>query len=353
MEKNNNSKDLQSEKEINNKVEANDKVEKNEKLVGNDKVETSEKVETNNQNNNQPGGNQGQPNGQFNNHPNGNQGQPNGQFNNRPNGNQGQPNGQFNNRPNGNYGQPNGHYNNRPNGNYGQPNGQYNNQQYGNYNQPNGQYNNQQYGNYNQPNGQYNNQQYGNYNQPNGQYNNQQYGNYNQPNGQYNNQQSNNQFSNYLNNVKNKISNLTKKQIITGSVILAVLIAAIAGFMYFSNNVGASSPRDAVEGYIKAVKKEDYVKAQDYIYYPSKDSRKLVDDEIKRVMKEDGEAKNNLSKLTKKYKDSKVLNVKVDGEYAADVKVSVDEGDSAFARTENTITVKKIDGKWYITDRYL
>ena len=293
MEKNNNSKDLQSEKEINNKVEANDKVEKNEKLVGNDKVETSEKVETNNQNNNQPGGNQGQPNGQF---------------NNRPNGNQGQPNGQFNNRPNGNYGQPNGHYNNRPNGNYGQPNGQYNNQQYGNYNQPNG---------------------------------------------QYNNQQSNNQFSNYLNNVKNKISNLTKKQIITGSVILAVLIAAIAGFMYFSNNVGASSPRDAVEGYIKAVKKEDYVKAQDYIYYPSKDSRKLVDDEIKRVMKEDGEAKNNLSKLTKKYKDSKVLNVKVDGEYAADVKVSVDEGDSAFARTENTITVKKIDGKWYITDRYL
>ena len=308
MEKNNNSKDLQSEKEINNKVEANDKVEKNEKLVGNDKVETSEKVETNNQNNNQPGGNQGQPNGQFNNRPNGNQGQPNGQFNNHPNGNQGQPNGQFNNRPNGNYGQPNGHYNNRPNGNYGQPNGQYNNQQYGNYNQPNG---------------------------------------------QYNNQQSDNQFSNYLNNVKNKISNLTKKQIITGSVILAVLIAAIAGFMYFSNNVGASSPRDAVEGYIKAVKKEDYVKAQDYIYYPSKDSRKLVDDEIKRVMKEDGEAKNNLSKLTKKYKDSKVLNVKVDGEYAADVKVSVDEGDSAFARTENTITVKKIDGKWYITDRYL
>ena len=323
MEKNNNSKDLQSEKEINNKVEANDKVEKNEKLEGNDKVETSEKVETNNQNNNQPGENQGQPNGQFNNRPNGNQGQPNGQFNNHPNGNQGQPNGQFNNRPNGNQGQPNGQFNNRPNGNQGQPNGQFNNR----------------------PNG--------NYGQPNGQYNNQQYGNYNQPNGQYNNQQSNNQFSNYLNNVKNKISNLTKKQIITGSVILAVLIAAIAGFMYFSNNVGASSPRDAVEGYIKAVKKEDYVKAQDYIYYPSKDSRKLVDDEIKKVMKEDGEAKNSLSKLTKKYKDSKVLNVKVDGEYAADVKVSVDEGDSAFARTENTITVKKIDGKWYITDRYL
>ena len=338
MEKNNNSKDLQSEKEINNKVEANDKVEKNEKLEGNDKVETSEKVETNNQNNNQPGGNQGQPNGQFNNRPNGNQGQPNGQFNNRPNGNQGQPNGQFNNRPNGNQGQPNGQFNNRPNGNQGQPNGQFNNRTNGNQGQPNGQFNNR-------PNG--------NYGQPNGQYNNQQYGNYNQPNGQYNNQQSNSQFSNYLNNIKNKISNLTKKQIITGSVILAVLIAAIAGFMYFGNNVGASSPRDAVEGYIKAVKKEDYVKAQAYIYYPSKDSRKLVDDEIKKVMKEDGEAKNSLSKLTKKYKDSKVLNVKVDGEYAADVKVSVDEGDSAFARTENTITVKKIDGKWYITDRYL
>ena len=338
MEKNNNSKDLQSEKEINNKVEANDKVEKNEKLEGNDKVETSEKVETNNQNNNQPGGNQGQPNGQFNSRPNGNQGQPNGQFNNRPNGNQGQPNGQFNNRPSGNQGQPNGQFNNRPNGNQGQPNGQYNNR-------PNG--------NYNQPNGQYNNQQYGNYNQPNGQYNNQQYGNYNQPNGQYNNQQSNSQFSNYLNNIKDKLSNLTKKQIITGSVILAVLVAAIAAFMYFSNNVGASSPRDAVEGYINAVKKENYEKANNYIYYPTKDSRKLMDDEIKKVMKEDGEAKKTITSLTKKYKDSKVLNVKADGEYEADVKVSVDKGDSMFGGKEKTITVRKIDGKWYITDNFL
>ena len=308
MEKNNNSKDLQSEKEINNKVEANDKVEKNEKLEGNDKVETSEKVETNNQNNNQPGGNQGQPNGQF---------------NSRPNGNQGQPNGQFNNRPNGNYGQPNGQYNNRPNGNYNQPNGQYNNQQYGNYNQPNGQYNNQQYGNYNQPNG------------------------------QYNNQQSNSQFSNYLNNIKDKLSNLTKKQIITGSVILAVLVAAIAAFMYFSNNVGASSPRDAVEGYINAVKKENYEKANNYIYYPTKDSRKLMDDEIEKVMQVDGEAKKTITSLTKKYKDSKVLNVKADGEYEADVKVSVDKGDSMFGGKEKTITVRKIDGKWYITDNFL
>ena len=353
MEKNNNSKDLQSEKEINNKVEANDKVEKNEKLEGNDKVETSEKVETNNQNNNQPGGNQGQPNGQFNSRPNGNQGQPNGQFNNRPNGNQGQPNGQFNNRPSGNQGQPNGQFNNRPNGNQGQPNGQFNNRPNGNYGQPNGQYNNRPNGNYNQPNGQYNNQQYGNYNQPNGQYNNQQYGNYNQPNGQYNNQQSNSQFSNYLNNIKDKLSNLTKKQIITGSVILAVLVAAIAAFMYFSNNVGASSPRDAVEGYINAVKKENYEKANNYIYYPTKDSRKLMDDEIKKVMKEDGEAKKTITSLTKKYKDSKVLNVKADGEYEADVKVSVDKGDSMFGGKEKTITVRKIDGKWYITDNFL
>ena len=323
MEKNNNSKDLQSEKEINNKVEANDKVEKNEKLEGNDKVETSEKVETNNQNNNQPGGNQGQPNGQFNSRPNGNQGQPNGQFNNRPNGNQGQPNGQFNNRPSGNQGQPNGQFNNRPNGNQGQPNGQFNNRPNGNYGQPNGQYNNR----------------------PNG--------NYNQPNGQYNNQQSNSQFSNYLNNIKDKLSNLTKKQIITGSVILAVLVAAIAAFMYFSNNVGASSPRDAVEGYINAVKKENYEKANNYIYYPTKDSRKLMDDEIKKVMKEDGEAKKTITSLTKKYKDSKVLNVKADGEYEADVKVSVDKGDSMFGGKEKTITVRKIDGKWYITDNFL
>ena len=122
--------------------------------------------------------------------------------------------------------------------------------------------------------------------------------------------------------------------------------------MYFSNNVGASSPRDAVEGYINAVKKEDYAKANNYIYYPSKDSRKLMDDEIKKVTKEDGEAKKTLTNLTKRFKDSKVLNVKADGEYEADVKVSVDKGESMFGGSETTITVRKIDGKWYITDRY-
>ena len=123
--------------------------------------------------------------------------------------------------------------------------------------------------------------------------------------------------------------------------------------MYFSNNVGASSPRDAVEGYINAVKKENYEKANNYIYYPTKDSRKLMDDEIKKVIKEDGEAKKTITSLTKKYKDSKVLNVKADGEYEADVKVSVDKGDSMFGGKEKTITVRKIDGKWYITDNFL
>ena len=123
--------------------------------------------------------------------------------------------------------------------------------------------------------------------------------------------------------------------------------------MYFSNNVGASSPKDAVEGYIKAVNKEDYEKANNYIYYPTKESRKIMDDEIKRVKKEEGEAKKTLTNLTKKYKDSKVLNVKADGEYEADVKVSVDKGESMFGVSEKTINVRKIDGKWYITDNFL
>ena len=276
MDKNNNSKDLQSEKETNNKVEANDKVEKNEKLEGNDKVETSEKVETNNQNNNQPGGNQGQPNGQFNNRSNGSQGQPNGQFNNRPN---------------------------------------------------------------------------GNYNQPNGQYNNQQYGNYNQPNGQYNNQQSNSQFSNYLNNVKNKISNLTKKQMIAGSVMLAVLIAAIAGFMYFSNNTGASSPTKAVEGYLNAIKKGDYEKANNYIYYPTKEGRKSVDDEIKKVIKEGGEKKEVLSELTESFKESKIKVVREKGEKEAYAIVSSDHG-KYLVDNERAIDLIKVDGKWYIENKY-
>ena len=318
-------------------------------------------------NNNQQYGNNNQPNGQFNNRPNGNQGQPNGQFNNRPNGNYGQPNGQFNNRPNGNYNQPNGQYNNQQYGNNNQPNGQYNNQQYGNYNQPNGQFNNQQYGNYNQPNGQYNNQQYGNYgqpngqnnnqqygnyNQPNGQFNNQQYGNYNQPNGQYNNQRSNSQFSNYLNNIKDKLSNLTKKQIITGSVILAVLVAAIAGFMYFSNNTGASSPTKAVEGYLNAMQKEDYVKANNYVYYPTKEARKLADDEINKAIKEGGEKKGELSEMVERYKGSKIESIEEKGENGAYAIITIDHG-KYDVKNWKSIDLNKIDGRWYITSKNL
>ena len=341
-QKNNKSKDLQSENETNSKTEA----------------KSSDKLEANNQNNNQrsatnnkqnvSGDNQRgsmnkPPHGQFNNHPNGN-------FN-HPRGRQGQAHAQHNDQQYGNYNQAHVQYNNQQYGNYNQPHGQYNNQQYGNYNQAHAQYNNQQYGNYNQPHGQYNNQQYGNYNQPHGQYNNQQHGNYNQAHAQYNNQQINDQYNNYLSNIKKKLSNLTKKEKITGSVILATLVAIVAAFMYFSNNVGASSPSEAVEGYINAVKKEDYVKAQNYIYYPSKDERKLTNNEIKKVIKEDGENKKILSTLTKKYKDSKIVSVKADGEKQADVRVTVDGNDYLSLRPEITITVKKIDGKWYIADR--
>ena len=307
--------------------------------------------QSNSQYNNRPNGNYNQPNGQYNNQQYGNYNQSNGQYNNQQYGNYNQSNGQYNNQQYGNHNQPNGQYNNQQYGNYNQQNGQYNNQQYGNYNQPNGQYNNQQIGNYNQLNGQYNNQQIGNYNQPNDQYNNQQFGNNNQLNGQYNNQQSNSQFSNSLNNVKNKISNLTKKQIITGSVILAVLIAAISGFMYFSNNTGASSPTKAVEGYLNAIKKEDYEKANNYIYYPTKEARESVDGEIKKVIKEGGEKKEVLSELTESFKESKIKVVREKGEKEAYAIVSSDHG-KYLVDNERAIDLIKVDGKWYVENKY-
>ena len=138
---------------------------------------------------------------------------------------------------------------------------------------------------------------------------------------------------------------------IAGSVILAVLIAAIAGFMYFSNNTGASSPTKAVEGYLNAIKKEDYEKANNYIYYPTKEARKSVDGEIKKVIKEGGEKKEVLSALTESFKESKIKVVREKGEKEAYAIVSSDHG-KYLVDNERAIDLIKVDGKWYIENKY-
>ena len=251
---------------------------------------------------------------------------------------------QDNNQQYGNYNQPNGQYNNQQYGNYNQSNGQYNNQQYGNYNQPNGQYNNQQYGNYNQPNGQYNNQQYGNYNQPNGQYNNQQYGNYNQHNQPYGGQSYVGPNRPQENNARGN-QRKSKKIVVLSSILIISLIAIAATFMFFSKNIGASSPEGAVQGVIDAMKKEDFVKANNYFYYSSEQTRKEKEKEIEKLLKEDKSGV--LSKIAvENIKNSKVLEVKNKTETTARVKIST--GDDI----KTSVDVKKIDGKWYIDESY-
>ena len=234
--------------------------------------------------------------------------------------------------------------NNQQYGNYDQSNGQYNNQQYGNYNQPNGQYNNQQYGNYNQPNGQYNNQQYGNYNQPNGQFNNQQYGNYNQHNQPYGGQSYVGPNRPQENNIRGN-QRKSKKIVVLSSILIISLIAIAATFMFFSKNIGASSPEGAVQGVIDAMKKEDFVKANNYFYYSSEQTRKEKEKEIEKLLKED---KNGiLSKIAvENIKNSKVLEVKNKTETTARVKISTGNDIST------SVDVKKVDGKWYIDETY-
>ena len=242
------------------------------------------------------------------------------------------------------------HNSNQQYENYNQVNNQYNNQQYGDYNQSNEQYNNQQYGNYNQSYEQYNNQQYGNYNQSHEQYNNQQYGNYNEQGTQFGNQQYQN---NIPYNTNNKPSNKNnKKTLIISSVVASLLILAAAIFMFFNNQTGASSPTGALEGYLNAMQKEDYVKANNYVYYPTKEARKLADDEINKAIKEGGEKKGELSEMVERYKGSKIESIEEKGENGAYAIITIDHG-KYDVKNWKSIDLNKIDGRWYITSKNL
>ena len=190
-----------------------------------------------------------------------------------------------------------------------------------------------------------NNQQYGNYNQPNGQYNNQQYGNYNQQDVQFGNQQNQNNvpYNTTTNNISSNKNN--KKLIIISSIAAVLLIVVAAIFMFFNNQEGASSPEGAVQGFIDAFKKDDYVKANNYIYYSSKEERKEKDEKIEKLLKED---KTNILKLSvvDRVKNTKIVEVKEKSDTEARVRVSIDDSSTV------SVTVKKIDGRWYLNNAF-
>ena len=117
--------------------------------------------------------------------------------------------------------------------------------------------------------------------------------------------------------------------------------------MFFSNRnqVGASSPEAAVEGYVDSIKKDDYVKAIDYFYYEDSELRKYEKNRIKETSKED------MDFLTKYYdtesmKKIKVLGVEEQTDTFAKVIVSKDGG------VKYPMPTIKVDGRWYIGHRY-
>ncbi len=114
--------------------------------------------------------------------------------------------------------------------------------------------------------------------------------------------------------------------------------------MFFNNQTGASSPEGAVQGFIDTFKKDDYVKANNYIYYSTEEERKEKEEKIKESLKED---KENILKMSvvERIKNTKVLEVKENNEVEAKVKVSVDG-------INLNVKVKKIDGRWYLSDEY-
>lgn len=161
----------------------------------------------------------------------------------------------------------------------------------------------------------------------------------------YNNQQTQNNNQYNVNNTRSNRNN--KKIILLSSVVLVVLIVIATVFMFFSNRneVGASSPEAAVKGYVDAIKKDDYVKANNYFYYENSELRNQKENQIKETLKEDNGVLTK-SRAAEKVKKSKVLEVKEQTDTEAKVIVSIDGGEKV------TVPTIKIEGKWYMGYMY-
>ena len=258
--------------------------------------------------------------------------------------------------------------NNQNQGNvYNGQNPQYNNQQYQGYNNnQNPQYNNQQYQGYNNnQNPQYNNQQYQGYNNnqnpqfrgqsyngQNTQFNNmnkqQSYinsGGYNNPN-QFNQQFGQNNPNFYPVKTKSILNNKTIGIIAAIATAVVVMMVILVGG---NNKTGGSTPQGAVEGWLNAIKADEYEKMINYVHFETKESREKAIAEYSNISEED-----RYKFITAK---QIVVSIEIgetdmidDKTAKVTIKSKKDDFASIFGSSSRAIKVIKVDGRWYIME---
>ena len=265
-------------------------------------------------------------------------------------------------------GTPQNHY---PN----QGNSQLNNQNQGNvYNGQNPQYNNQQYQGYNnnqnpqfrgQPyngqNTQFRGQPYNGqntqfrgqpYNGQNTQFNNmnkqQSYinnGGYNNPN-QFNQQFGQNNPNFYPVKTKSILNNKTIGIIAAIATAVVVMMVILVGG---NNKTGGSTPQGAVEGWLNAIKADEYEKMINYVHFETKESKEKAIAEYSNLSEED-----RYKFLTAK---QIVVSIEIgetnmidDKTAKVTIKSKKDDFASIFGSSSRAIKVIKVDGRWYIME---
>ena len=248
-----------------------------------------------------------------------------------------------------------------------QGNPQLNNQNQGNvYNGQNPQYNNQQYQGYNNnQNPQYNNQQYQGYNNnqnpqfrgqsyngQNTQFNNmnkqQSYinnGGYNNPN-QFNQQFGQNNPNFYPVKTKSILNNKTIGIIAAIATAVVVMMVILVGG---NNKTGGSTPQGAVEGWLNAIKADEYEKMINYVHFETKESREKAIAEYSNISEED-----RYKFITAK---QIVVSIEIgetdmidDKTAKVTIKSKKDDFASIFGSSSRAIKVIKVDGRWYIME---
>ena len=253
-------------------------------------------------------------------------------------------------------GTPQNHY---PN----QGNSQLNNQNQGNvYNGQNPQYNNQQYQGYNNnQNPQFRGQPYNGqntqfrgqpYNGQNTQFNNmnkqQSYinnGGYNNPN-QFNQQFGQNNPNFYPVKTKSILNNKTIGIIAAIATAVVVMMVILVGG---NNKTGGSTPQGAVEGWLNAIKADEYEKMINYVHFETKESKEKAIAEYSNLSEED-----RYKFLTAK---QIVVSIEIgetnmidDKTAKVTIKSKKDDFASIFGSSSRAIKVIKVDGRWYIME---
>ena len=158
----------------------------------------------------------------------------------------------------------------------------------------------------------------------------------------------NNAFKRQLNSKsKNKIVRLL-------SVILLVIIIMFS--IFFTGREGGATPKEVVKGWMKTVRKNDFEKMFDYIYYDNKKDKDESLQEFKKISKEE---KYKLDMLQSFVNDNEIEEVKmidlntfivrfkkINKKDNLDKKYLINDG-------RNFLIVEKHNGRWFLKKNQL